>query len=151
VVPAARLLLPLSAWSELLLAFGVLSAGFFGLLLGLLYRGRRVARDLTLGAWPSYDAESFPSGMGDWLAFFEGPALAAVLVIVSFAGVFVVLEALLPFIVATASALCTGLLRRALHARADCAGRLGRSLAWAGAWTTLYAMPVLALFGLARL
>jgi hypothetical protein len=144
LIPVA---LRLPAWVDAEAVLAVWWALWLGVLTGLLYAGRQVSDDHRLA--PPAGAMS-PGGWWDWFPEFgflglEGCLLGlVVLLVVALLGVvaWFVAEFAVPLLTFVLYLAVRGMLAQAVNGRPACQGRLGRSLAVALGWATLYTAPV---------
>jgi hypothetical protein len=152
-------LIPMALRLPRWVAFEIVVAVWWGIWLGvltlILYKGHRVADDHQLHeprmwfSWekpkPQRDADS-----AWWDGFFWGWLWAddAILIVI---GLFVLLgaawlliEIAIPVILFLLYFVARGMLAQVVNTRSHCAGRLGRALACAFLWATVYTAPLAA-------
>jgi hypothetical protein len=150
---AFPVVLDLPAWIELEAIFAAWWVVWTTTFVMLLYRGWRIARDLTSEAEPFIPrrggdgSSSSPDLSG---LDFEG-ILLLLAIFLAFVAAWIVAELVVPLFLLVVYGLLVRGLRRVSGDRHECEGRALRSLAWGAAWATLYTAPLAALTWLVHL
>jgi hypothetical protein len=146
-------------WIEAELVLCIWSAGWAALLTTLLYRGFRISDDHVLAAprieWPSRKKNSEPTGCDPVgcidLATCGEALLGALLLVVTLAASWLMVELVIPALFFLSYLLVRGALVRVTNDDHHCAGRFPLALGWGTLWATVYALPLLlAVYGVHR-
>jgi hypothetical protein len=134
-------------------------AGWVAVLTALLYRGYRISDDHVLAAprppWASRSKNSEPIGCDPVgcidVAGLGEAAIGALLLVVTFAASWLMVELVVPALFFLSYFLVRGALARVTNDDHDCAGSFRLALGWGTLWATVYAAPLLlAVYGVHR-
>jgi hypothetical protein len=152
---ATALALPFSLhlprWAELEVVLASWGAAFLAVLVAILYRGQPVADDHRLALGLGDSAKSTASRGGRWILEIAsggadpegcvGGFLLTLLLFVSLAAAWLLVELLVPVLFFLAYTILAKAIARAANDTHDCRGHFGRSLAWGLVWTSAYFVP----------